>query len=163
MASRRMIDPLMLVPMPHAQIVDVVGLVALDAAFVLQLVEPAVHMARCIEILREKHLRQIVRLGVAAPLVIDDGPEQDEQQPRVAADPLHAGGAGEGRLDGADTGHKDVYCVLRTYCQAFSALSWERATPVALGFLSATSANSHLPLVARSLDSLQIEPDMDVA
>src|SRR5471032_1171454 len=100
-----MADPLMLLPVPHAEIVDAVDLVALDAAFVLQLIEPAVHMAWRIEVLREEYLRQIVRLGVASPLVVVDGPEQDEQQPRVAADPLHAGGMGEGRLNGANTSH----------------------------------------------------------
>ena len=98
----------MLLPVPHAQIVDVVDVVALDAAFVLQLIEPAVHMTRRIEVLREEYLRQIVQLGVATPLVIDDGPEQDEQQPRVATDPLHAGRMGESGLDGADMGHSSM-------------------------------------------------------
>src|SRR5476651_1043739 len=100
-------DPLMLVPVPHPQIVDVVDVVALDAALVLQFLEPAMHIARRVEVLREEYLRQIVRFGMAAPFVIDDGPNEDEQQPCVAADPLHAGRIGESRLDGADTGHCD--------------------------------------------------------
>ena len=103
-----MADLLVLVPVDHAQIVDAVDVVALDAAFNLQLVEPHMHIALRVEVRRVERLDQVVRLGRRTALVVDDGPELDEQQPRIAADAPHAGRAREGGVEGANSCHAPI-------------------------------------------------------
>ena len=88
---RRMADLLVLVPVDHAQVVDAVDVVALNAAFGLELVEPHQHVLLRIEVARVEHGRHVIGLRRRAAGVVDDRPELDEQQPRIAADAPHAG------------------------------------------------------------------------
>jgi non-heme chloroperoxidase len=103
-----MVDLLVPVPLLDAQKVDGVDRVALDAALALQLVEPAGQVHRGVDVRGVEQLSEILDRRLAATVIVDDRPEKDEQQPRLAGDALHAGRAGEMGLDGADAGHGTI-------------------------------------------------------